>query len=522
MRNCIIIVFSLLIVSFQDSFGFSVDQAQKVFNAVDEEIDFHGAKVELPLNSVLIIGKKGKLVNGILIGNNTKIIGCHRDAIGVTLLGSWKTKHIFDTWFDKGFLTDNQIIDNINALQSDNIKQIIEINRDYSYALNNNRIFALNISSNTILNLNSVISIQGNNLTRYDVARIVRKENIQIRGGVLQGDVGKHEYIKGTTSEWGFALYIFDSKNIVLDGLTVELCTGDGIYVTGSEEDHIGEYKHASNNILIKKCIFSELRRDGIGLIHAYNVKIKDCRAMNMGRTEYTPPCYGINIEPNKGLSVKDVRIEDFVTTGTCADFSFSTGGYQFDGLRSNRKNIILNRCLFDKGVAIMSGGVKVKNSSMRKVAIYTSNVPKGKDGDVVFNNCIIEGGYGIQFDGRKKMNDTSPFPRYYFNNCTITASGVYNPVPGLIWGTDLKNVMANLRFKNCDISLKPGLKGNTLMAKGLDIDCVFKKCKINLNGYVFTPMNNVFDRCTIECYSINESNDASFVKRTKIKIGQQ
>ena len=521
MRKYISLVVFLLFVPFLESFGFSFSQVQKVYK-VDTVLDLQGAEVELPNNSVLRIGKKGKLVNGSLIGNNTKIIGCHRDVIGISLLGSWKTSKIYDIWFDKGLLTDNQIIDNINVLQSDSINQIIEIKRDYCYALNSNRIYALNLSSNTILSLYSSISIKGNNLPRYDIARIVRKENVHIRGGVLRGDVGRHEYVEGTTSEWGFALYVFGSKKIVIDGLTVELCTGDGIYITGGEEDEVGEYKNASNNILIKKCILSELRRDGIGLIHAYDVKIEDCQAVNMGQTEYTPPCYGINIEPNKRMSVKNVIIENFVTHGTYADFSFSTGGYQFDGVKSNRKQIVLNNCSFDKGIAVMSGGVTIRNTSAKNIAIYTSNVPKGEEGVVVFDNCTISGGAGIQFDGRRYIDLSQPLPIYIFRNSTITASKVFAPSPGLIWGTELNNVYASLHFKRCKLILIPGVENNQLTAQGLKINCNFYKCNLFLKDYIFNPRNNYYDRCSIECYSIDGNLSASNSKKTTVKTVQQ
>jgi len=484
-------------------------------------VDLHGKTLDLPEKTTILFKNDSKIVNGTIRGNNTTIKNASDDCFGVILTRTWNVKEISDTWFDKKCLTDNDIIKSLDALQSDRIKQTLKIERDHCLELSSEFNTGLSIASNTKVILKAVLSIEGNALERYNIVSIVRKENVSLIGGEVRGDVGKHRYINGSTSEWGFGIYIYESSDIAVSDLKVSLCTGDGFYITGTGVQ-IGDYTGASKNIKLKRCIVNDNRREGFSLIHAEGVLIEDCKAINMGQTEYTPPSYGINIEPNKNNSVKNVLIERFSSENSYTDFSFSSGGYQFDGVKSNRENIILDRCSFDKGVAIMSGGVKVKNSSMRKVAIYTSNVPKGKDGDVVFNNCIVEGGYGIQFDGRKKMNDTSPFPRYYFNNCTITASGVYNPVPGLIWGTDLKNVMANLQFKNCDISLKPGLKGNTLMAKGLDIDCVFKKCKINLNGYVFTPMNNVFDRCTIECYSINESNDASFVKRTKIKIGQQ
>lgn len=497
-------------------------QAFKTYR-IDSYIDLGGKIVNMPEGCTLCFGRHGKVYNGTIIGKETRIKKARLDCVGAQLSGTWKLRKIYDCWFDQDYLSDNQIMDNLMALQRNDIKQKLVIERNYLVELDDKRSSALSLYSNTDLKLNSTIAIKGNNLPRYNIVSIENRNNVKITGGILKGDVGAHQYIEGSTSEWGFALFISASKYVVVTDLKATLCTGDGVYISGGEEKGIGEYATASENIVLKRCVMDNLRREGVSLVHANGVLIEDCKAINMGQAEYTPPSFGIDIEPNKNKAVKNVIIRRFVTENTKAEYSFATSGYQFDGVKYNRQNVVLEDCIFDKGLAIMSGGVKIKNSTMKKVAIYTSNVPQGEDGQIIFDNCTIEGGNGIQFDGRKKMKSDMPEPSYSFNSCTISADQVYEPIPGLIWGTDLDNVHARVIFHNSKISLKPSLKNNNLITRGFGLDCKFEGCQIEMGDYVLEPRGLKFNRCTIECKDVNGSsdNENGFVKTRVTKTVQ-
>ena len=485
-------------ISAEDAFAVEIAWDKSCY-MVDRIIDLKGETLVLPDGGKIVFAPSGRIINGAVVGSNTRIKRAKDNCVGVVLQGAWNVKEIKDTWFDRTNLTDNQIMDNLMTLQRKDIKQKVIVERNYEVELSDKRPTALSVFSNTLFRLKSIISIKGNNLQRYSIVSIANSENVKFMGGVLRGDVGSHQYVEGSTSEWGFALFISQSQNVIVSDVTATLCTGDGIYISGGEEKGIGLYEAASRDIVLRRCVLDDLRREGISLVHADGVLIQDCKAVNMGRTEYTPPSFGIDIEPNKNKAVRNVVVRRFVTENTRAEYSFATSGYQFDGVRYNRENVILDHCVFDKGLAVMSGGITIKNSTMKKVAIYTSNVPANEDGIVIFENCTIAGGNGIQFDGRKVMDSSKPRPSYLFRNCTISAANIYSPIPGLIWGTDLDKINAELIFERCRITLQSGLKGNRLFANGLKLDSEFKRCELYLGEYVINSTMAVFVGCSIE-----------------------
>ncbi len=484
-------------------------------------IDLHGEILKLPENTTIVFKKGGKIVNGSIFGNNTKIKGAFDDCLGVTLTGTWYVKVISDTWFDQACLSDNEIIKNLNILQSDKMRQTLYIDRDHCLELSSKFNTGLSVASNTKVFLNAVLSIEGNNLERYNIVSIAGKENVIWEGGEVRGDVGKHNYIAGSTSEWGFGVYIYGARNISITGLQASLCTGDGFYISGDSGTSLDDYSNASKNIVLRYCVVHDDRRDGFSLVHAIDVLIEDCKAINMGLTEYTPPCFGINIEPNKNKAVKNVQIVRFKTSNSYPDYCFSSGGYQLQDNISNRENIALEDCIFDKGVGIASGGITINRSTMKQLVLYTSNVPTGEPGNIIFNQCTISGGNGIQFDGRKRIDINAHTPYYLFTNCDISTTTINKSIPGFIWGTDLDNVYAKLVFDNCQIRIQPELPNNNIIAAGfIHLDCSFKCCEIDSRSYVLKPRGIRFVGCDINCKSTDNKGSNSLIN-CRVKTSQ-
>lgn len=482
--------------------------------------DLHGEILNLPLNTTIVFKKGGKIINGTICGNNTKIKGVSDDCFGVTLTGTWNVKDISDLWFAKASLTDNEIIRNLNALQSDIINQTLRIERDHCLELSSKFYTGLSVASNTTVLLSAILSIEGNNLERYNVVSISGKENVIWKGGEIRGDVGKHRYIAGSTSEWGFGVYIYGSRNITIYELKASLCTGDGFYISGDSGKSLDDYTTASKDIVLKNCVVDDDRREGVSLVHAADVLIEDCWAVNMGQTEYTSPCLGINIEPNKNKAVKNVRIIRFKTSNSSQDYCFSSGGYQLEGNISNRENIVIEDCFFDKGVGIASGGITVNNSTMKQVVIYPMNVSSGESGNITFNQCTISGGKGIQFDGRKHIDAKENIPNYSFYNCDISTATMYKPIPGFIWGTDVDRIYAKIRFENCKIRIQPGLPNNNIIGTGFThLDCSFIRCDIDSRSYVLKPRGVKFNDCEIKCLSIDDKNNPNSLINCRINI---
>ncbi len=88
-------------------------------------------------------------------------------------------------------------------------------------------------------------------------------------------------------SEWRHSLVIFGSENITVSNLTLESSGGDGIYV------------NSSKNVLIEKVVARDHHRQGISVISAENLTIRDSK---FNYTEGTPPSCGIDFEPNNHL----------------------------------------------------------------------------------------------------------------------------------------------------------------------------------------------------------------------------
>lgn len=465
---------------------------------VNTVIDLKGKTLQLPEGGKMVIGHNGCVKNGVVEGNNTRL-SCKREGgIATTLSGTWNTSDIRDSWFDDTVLSGNMIIDNLNVLQSDRIEQDIWITRNHQLTLSEEHDTGLKVSSNTTVHLDATISIDGNDLKRYNIISVNRKQNVRIEGGKVLGDVGKHRYVEGSTSEWGFGVYVYKSNNISISDLTISHCTGDAFYISGPADSGVGEYSNASKDVRISQCVIDDCRREGISLVHAEGVVIEDCRILNMGQTEYTAPSYGINIEPNKNCSVRNVLIQRVVTENTKAECSFSSGGYQLSSSGCNRNNVVVRDCKFDKGVAIMSSGVQLINTSMSRVIIYPVLMPDEK---VAFTGCTINGGSGIYLNGKKAPRpESGKEPEYSFIKCTISASEAHTSNPALIWGSEESKLQGiTMWFDRCQIALPRGQRQFSIISKGIKMAGGFKRCNIDAQDYRLDTRGLLMEDCTIK-----------------------
>lgn len=485
---------------------------------INEYVDLQGETLILEDNVELCFGSSGKLFNGFVEGHNASIAGAKKNCFAVVLKGTWNTKTIKDEWFDSAVLTDNQIIKNINTLQSDRIKQDIWLTNHHELILDENNDTGLTLASNSTVHFNSTLKIKGNDLKRYSIVSINRKENVNIIGGEVIGDVGKHRYVEGSTSEWGFGVYIYKSKNVEITGMKVSKCTGDAFYISGPNETDINLYGNASKQVVLRNCVMDANRREGISLVHAEDVLIEDCKAMNMGQIEYTAPSFGLNIEPNKNNSVRNVIVRRFVTESTKADCAASSGGYQSNATVSNRSNILFVDCKFDKAMAIMSGGVVVENSEMPGLVIYPREMP---DNPVTLKRCKI-GGWGLLVSAQRATPfDKGRVPSYSFIKCEIAPTTVNKSYPALIWGTDVAKLSAvNISFDGCKIDLLKGRRNNDLVVSGFNVRGEFKRCTIDASDYPLLTRGCTFDSCQIYCKYVKVTslpNQSNVLRRCTI-----
>lgn len=261
---------------------------------INDTLDLNQKTLYLPADIQLVM-KKGLFKNGCVVGNNThlKYEGAAFDRVHIK--GSWLVPIIKSEMFvDLSY--DNALKD-VFALASSFTKNKIIVGRgDYYLTALYNSDRCLNITNNTEVVIDGNIYLQPNDFANYGILSVYG-EKITIKGkGCIVGDKKTHT---GKNGEWGMGLYIEGGNFITVKGLTIKDCWGDCIYITGN-----------SNNVIIDNCILDNGRRQGISVISAQNVTIKNSRIQNI---EGTKPEYAIDIEPNKNCFVKNVQIKNVI-----------------------------------------------------------------------------------------------------------------------------------------------------------------------------------------------------------------
>lgn len=335
----------------------------------------------------------GSLNNGVVTGANTNIEKSCNKCFGCDLEGSWILGSIEDTIFNREFLTDDKVISNINTLQSDVFKNIIILVENYRIAINPETYSGLILSSNTILKMSGTLSIVPNNLAKYNIINVTGKHDVTIEGGTIIGDVGKHTYLEGSTNEWGMGISVVASDRVSISDTRISLCTGDGLYLGGNKELDYNHFDNASNNVAISNVVCDKNRRQGISLVHAYNISIKNSTFSNTGQVEFINPGHGIDIEPNisngRFMAVHNIVIENckfFNNKGT----DLSTAHYVNDENGKSIRQIKLKTCELSNGITIRSGSFDIDNCIVPKINVYVA----AKDlEDITVINSTITGG---------------------------------------------------------------------------------------------------------------------------------
>ena len=214
--------------------------------------------------------------------------------------------------------------------------------------------------------------------------------NVVIRGGngsalrMWKTDYQGPDYKHG---EWRYALRIFHSVNVLVEGLRICDSGGDGIGVTGE-------------NITIRNCVCDNNHRQGISVFNVRGLLIEDTVLSN---TKGTPPEAGIDFEPDgpkEGL--------ENVVMRNCLSIGNHGRGFEFYlnnmNARSPRMSVTLENCrsvgnsnsvmVFGSKKAMdhVTGNVRFVNCSFEnasRAALYLTGVPDTAL-DVAFENCVI------------------------------------------------------------------------------------------------------------------------------------
>lgn len=343
--------FLLLCFLLNDSFCLA-QQIGKIRNksiVVSTDVDLRGANIDLPKGFTLEV-KGGRIKNGTLIGNQTKLKCSGKVFDRVQIKGTWNVPEISTSMFtDLSF--DNALKD-VLALAHPKVQNIIIIEKgDYQVVAQKNADVCLTVPSNTTLIVNGSIRLRPNAFPRCDIVRI-KGNNIKISGnGNIIGD--KHTHL-GTDGEWGIGIRFYGASNSSVRGLTIKDCWGDCIYVGGN-----------SKNVTIENCWLDHGRRQGISVTNADDIIIRNCKISNVGGTK---PEYAIDLEPNANDTVDHITIEN-VETVACEGGILATIG---------KKNVGKKKI----------GQVKIRNCKLNALSKYPIRMKKCDD--VSIENCTI------------------------------------------------------------------------------------------------------------------------------------
>ena len=358
-----------------------------------------GKTIVFPMGTTLVF-KGGKIDDGEIIGNNTKIkMSQKTPAFGTKVLiaGKWDMAEVRDTWFDFDSSPDfvsNQLINNMLSFSDDDsfchvifdekrtyyfelpyrgrtdIGNVVSFRttssgkkkRDYSEIYNEEydglKIFT--IPSNTHLTVNSTIKMLPTSVGAYFVFWEYGKENIIIDGsGVIAGDNNWHKYdhpFTGKTyfGEWGHVFKCFRCSNFTFKDITISDAFGDCIMYSGSFFSNESGNRWASNLVLDNVKIL-RARRNGVA-VGARNVIIRNCHFEGCGRKEVkgTSPRCAIDFEPDRvsyypEIGNQDVLMEDC----TFKDNYFDLSSYLNNLKKYGRIATTIRNCKFTSKIRI-------------------------------------------------------------------------------------------------------------------------------------------------------------------------
>jgi hypothetical protein len=168
---------------------------------------------------------------------------------------------------------------------------------------------AINMRSNTRLQMSSGARLTAipNSLKRSWVIRVWRVRNVQIVGGQVVGERTGH---LGTGGEWGYGINIQASHNISVLDTHISDCWGDGIWIGA-----LGRAGSAvvSTDVVLDRVVSTNNRRQGLSIGPVRGVTVIHSTFSNSNGTK---PQAGIDIEPQKQGTARDITISDCTLTG--------------------------------------------------------------------------------------------------------------------------------------------------------------------------------------------------------------
>ncbi len=290
----------------------------------------------------------------------------------------------------------------------------------------------LNLRSKMTLRMEpgTILKTIPNNKELFAVINVKDAENINIIGGIIQGDRDKH---LGESGEWGMGVELYGSRNVVIENIISKDHWGDGFYVANN-----------AKNTKLCSVVGDNNRRNGISIVSADDIIVKDS-IFQRGNSPAPLIGHGLDIEPNQGQTVKNYLVLN-------SKF-LNNNGY---GIISTVPDANTGKAFVLNG--LIEGNLVVNNGQLGR---YSAGILLSQQtGIVVSNNIVInnhQDGIGILnrsksniIKGNTIMNSGNPIDKKYGYGITMEEStdniiennNVLNSVNQDIFDENGKNVI--------------------------------------------------------------------------------
>ncbi|MFJ7934435.1 hypothetical protein [Sporosarcina sp. NPDC096371] len=324
--------------------------------------------------------------------------------------------------------------------------------------------------SNMIIDLNgSKIQLQPNGFTHYRVIDILKKDNIVIKNGKVQGDRMLHDYSNQTypTHEFGYGIST-DRSTVTLENLEIYDMSGDSIFIIDYIDNGDGIWSDGIGVVKLINCELHRSRRQGLSILCANEVYLDNCYIHTIGDADGVmgvAPSSGIDLEPNsrtKKINKFEIRNSvincdksSIVASGLCPNFKVENcelkGRIMVDSTLDNPM-FINTKLEIEYTNPNMNVGYASKFTEFDNCRFIINRFNfKGK-----YNNCEISG---------MESPALSNLARIYKDDTKLASTSFKKlrapDFKGVLFdsmaGEENKFMVNNLTIDDCDISLSSG-----------------------------------------------------------------
>ena len=496
-----------------------VNNANTIFE-IKDSFDLEGGSVTIPANCTLKFNG-GKLVNGTIVGSQTKIVNSENYLIfqNVAISGTWKCDAVSMQWFDFDSTVgvDNKAnFQNLIALTSNEIWNDVFFNSGNYYVSLVNLDKLIDVKSNTNLHFGNCKIICNPHAAAHTTIVNVEAKHVNIDGGNFVGEIDGH--LNQTGDEWNHCFKINENaSDIKIFGCKIEKFHGDGIDIIGSGNNV------PPTNISIEMCVIDNNGRQGISLEECDNVTISNCRITNTSKIKSIAPGAGIDFEPwIENAYVKNVVVADCIFSGNRnKDLLIQPNLKVSENDITN--NIKILRCKAPSGIYFdNSNGVEASDCS------FSNYCRVNYGNNITVNRCTFANSFELVHTNDFTAKDSS-FYGFHTLEGTESVNIVNSTIDGALLnlegGKDIKvlNTLINNGLYLGDIN---NYEIDSCKIEGVGASVsdtsvgIVSNCEITISSAVTLPQKLKFYRNKIKNAGITVNKESEFKENMLIYTG--